>query len=95
MSYTPPGPTDLPVAGTATVTDTAAAISASTVALSSILLQASKNNTADVTVGNATAQPIVLEPGDSIVLAVSRASSVYASTESTDDQAIGFLGSAV
>lgn len=68
-------------AGTLTTSTTAAALAA-TLAVTEIMVQNDPDNTIDVFVGNATAQPLQLSPGDSLVLAVNDLAKVYVKSAS-------------
>lgn len=64
-------------AGTLTTSTTAAAL-ASTQAIREVLIQNDPDNSADVLVGNSSAQPIQLKPGQSMVIPVADLATVYA-----------------
>lgn len=68
-------------AGTLTTSTTAAAL-ASTQAVREVLVQNDPDNSADVLIGNSSAQPIQLKPGQSIVIPVADLATVYAKSGS-------------
>jgi hypothetical protein len=59
------------------VTVTAVAVSSTTAAIREALIQADPTNTTNVLVGNATAQEVVLTPGQSITIPIFSLSLVY------------------
>lgn len=68
-------------AGTLATSTIAAAI-ASSQAVSEVLVQNDPDNTVDLFIGNASAQPIQLKPGDSLSLSVTNLAIVFAKAAS-------------
>lgn len=77
-------------AGTLTTSTTAAALAASQ-AVSEVLIQNDPDNTIDVLVGNAAAQPIQLKPGQSITIPVANLATVFVKSVS-GTPTVNYLG---
>jgi hypothetical protein len=68
-------------AGTLAATTSAAAL-ASSQAVKEVLIQNPPDAAANILIGNASAQPIVLEPGDAATIEVANLATVYVKTAS-------------
>lgn len=78
------------VPGTAALTTSAAAISTSAT-VQEVLVQSDPANSADVLVGDSSAQPIRLRPGQSLVIPVANLATVYAKA-ATGTATLNYLG---
>jgi hypothetical protein len=66
------------VAGTTALTISAAPVSTATHAIREVLVQADPSNSTNVLVGNSSAQPMVLTPGQAITVPVISLSLIWA-----------------
>jgi len=83
MSYASSRPNDRLTVGTYTASTTAGQVFASAISCYTIQFQSDPNNTVDVYMGNAQAQPIHLLPGQTAEIDTNNITNFYAITSSS------------